>query len=60
MSRSVLRVLQCFHNLLLGCFAKAGQFSDAPGFACLLQLLDGTDLKLVVESLDLFGAKPGQ
>src|SRR5581483_10518666 len=47
-------------QLLLGCFAETGQFSDTPGFACLLQLLDGTNLKLVVKSFDLPGAKPWQ
>ena len=47
-------------KFLLRCFAKTGQFGDTPGFARLSQLLDGTDLKFVVKSLDLLGAKPGQ
>ena len=47
-------------KLLLRCFAKTWQFSNTPGFAGLSQLLDGTDLKFVVKSLDLLGTKSGQ
>ena len=47
-------------KLLLRCFDETRQFRDATGFARLLELLDGADLKLVVKSLDLLGAKSGQ
>ena len=47
-----------FAQLLLGGFAESGQLGHAPGLAGFLQLLDGADLKLLVERLDLLGAQP--
>src|SRR6266480_5480951 len=47
-------------KLLLRRFAKTGQLSDAPSFACFQQLLDRADVKLIVKGLNLFGAKASQ
>src|SRR5712671_5479867 len=47
-------------QLLLRGLSKTRQFSDAPLFTRLLQLLDRADPKLIVKSFYLFGTEAGQ